>query len=156
MPKIVYLNDAAVAAIEDWLETRSDDYDELFLTNRSVPYARPKKNSGGQLKTGFNAARRRAAEIMAKDPKDGGWDDRERAAVMQAVTPHWGRHNLTSPLLAEGQSKESIKNDLGWSSIEMVERHGHDLPGLGKARANLVQFGSDTKLTHTKKKKAKK
>jgi hypothetical protein len=72
------------------------------------------------------------------------------------LAPSSASSNLTSHLLAQGQLKEAIKNDLGWSSVEMVERYGHDLPGLGKARANLVQFGSDTNLTHAKKKKAKK
>lgn len=155
-PRIVYLNDTAVEAITNWLKSRKDDYDELFLTNKGVPYARPKKKGGGITKTAYRGARKRAAKILAKPIKDGGWGLPERAKVMLQVTPHWARHNMTSHRLAKGESKEAIKDDLGWSSIEMVERYGHDLAGMGKARANLVQFKTDTFLTRDKIKKLKK
>lgn len=155
-PRIVYLNDSAVEAITDWLKSRKDDYDELFLTNKGAPYSRPRNKAGGITKTAYRGARRRAAKILAKLPKDGGWGLPERAKVMLQVTPHWARHNMTSHRLAKGESKEAIKDDLGWSSIEMVERYGHDLAGMGKAHANLVQFKTDTILTRGKIKKLKK
>jgi hypothetical protein len=159
-PKIVWLNDAAAKAVRFCLVGRDDEHDALFLTNRGTPYSRGKNVAGNAIKTAFNNAKERAAKIIEASVNEGGWGDKERARVLRTVTPHWARHNLTSHLLAAKQSKDSIKDDLGWSSIDMVERYGHDMPGLGKSRANLVQFeisvDSDTLLTRANKMKAEK
>ncbi len=139
-PRIVFLNDSAVAEIESWLESREDDFDALFLTHRLVPYKRTKKGRGGQTRTAWKITCAAAAKIIEEE-----WKLPERAKVMRQATPHWARHNMTSHLLASGEDDERVRDFMGWSSKAMVERYGWDLPEAGKKRANIVQFG--TKLT---------
>jgi len=150
-PRIVYLNDMAIDYLTTWLETREDSFEALFLTQAGKPYKRPKKKRGGILKTGYKAAARRAAEVMEKEAeeieqkghKQLAEDLRDRANVMRQVSPHWARHNMTSHRLAAGETREETKEQMGWSDVGLVKRYEGDLTGLGKAKANLVQFGGE-------------
>lgn len=71
---------------------------------------------GGIIKSAFKSAKEKAAKILEAEDKE------DRAKVMRKVTPHRARHNKTSHLLNEGLSKQEVKDMMGWSSIEMVDR----------------------------------
>ncbi len=70
-----------------------------------VPYARRDDHGGGQIKTGFNAACRRAG--------------------IEDFSPHCCRHTWATWLYAETRDLLKLKELGGWKSLAMVERYAH-------------------------------
>jgi integrase len=99
----------------------------VFLTNRGEPYWSSGRNSGGQIKTGWRNALRRAR----LDPE---------------LTPHDLRHTWASWHYARYKDLLRLKQDGGWSSVELVERYAH-LMSEGSAGA-IQSFLEAAKHTH--------
>lgn len=75
---------------------------------RSLPYHKP-KSGGGQIKTAFAAALR-------------------RAGLDVALTPHALRHSWASWHYALDHDLLKLKQEGGWSSLALVERYAHLMP----------------------------
>lgn len=152
-----------------YLNHRTDSHDALFLTDAGEPYLRPKRQAGFQTKTAWRTLRQKVAAIIrrlarlkayqASSLNGDEWEDmmsksrelRERAEVVETVTPHWGRHNLASHAFIKGMDTEKVKRLGNWQSNEMVARYQHLRPGYGKELANLVQFPKAQKVARKPK-----
>jgi len=79
----------------------------VFLTNRGVPYSRTarEENCGGQIKSGFNGACRRAGIID--------------------FTPHDLRHTWATWHYQANCDLASLQTLGGWKSVKMVMRYAH-------------------------------
>lgn len=86
------------------------DHDEgmVFLNHQGKPYVDRKRESGGQIKTAFRGACRRA--------------DIENA------TPHTLRHTWASWFYAASKDPLRLRTEGGWKSLSQVERYAHLVP----------------------------
>jgi integrase len=87
----------------------------VFLTQRGEPYANNGRRFGGQIKTAWRGALRRAG----LDPK---------------LTPHDLRHTWASWHYALNRDLLLLKAEGGWETLSMVERYAHLIPA-GQAEA---------------------
>lgn len=83
--------------------------ERVFATAHGAPYADRARQGGGQIKTGWKAALRRAG----LDPE---------------LTPHDLRHTWASWHYALHHDVLALKEAGGWSSVTLVERYAHLLP----------------------------
>ena len=94
----------------------------VFRTGSGAPYAvRDSYGGGGQIKTAWRGARRRA--VLDND-----------------VTPHDLRHTWASWHYALHHDLLALKTEGGWSSVTLVERYAHLLPA-GHEAAIRAFFG---------------
>lgn len=82
---------------------------EIFRTQRGEPYESKERQEGGQIKHGWQAALRRAG--------------------LEGFTPHDLRHTWATWHYAKHRDLLRLKVEGGWSSIELVERYAHLMPG---------------------------
>jgi integrase len=147
------LPDSLVALLKSYLATRKDSYDALFLTNRGVPYVRPKRKRSSVYKTMWrNLAKRvaRTLEMRAEEAElrgDPGLAQRlrDRAAQCRKVTGHWGRHNMVSRAIVLGKSDREIMQLTGHKTARMLTRYSHLKVGPRKILANSVDFAMEAK-----------
>lgn len=109
----------------------------VFLTGDLKPYRDTRGKHGGQIKTGFNAARRRAVAVLITQGR--GAD----AALLAKVTPHWLRHNFASQVMAATGDGILVRDALGWASGRMVDRYVHLAPGRLDRAALALPFGTN-------------
>ncbi len=76
-----------------------------FRTHIGLPYERRSDNGGGQIKTGFVAACRRAG--------------------IEDFSPHCCRHTWATWHYAANRDLLALKELGGWKTIAMVERYAH-------------------------------
>jgi integrase len=146
--------------LRDYLETRDDDYDALFLTELGEPYLRPKKQRGFIVKTAWKGMRKRVVRVierLARMKATQGDDKaasylRGRAEVCAAVTPHWGRHNVASHILRKGRSEKEAQRAGGWASAAMLKRYAHLSSEAEKELANEMTFKARAIRVQSKKK----
>jgi integrase len=139
------LDPTAVAILKDYLKWRGKLHDReapLFLTYRREPYTDNGKASGGQNKTGFRAAKRRAAQKLledgeaayaklmkagrskaAQDARQGAQADAE---LIQRMTQHWFRHMLAQRWLR--RDPRATMEQGGWLDIRSVMGYSADAP----------------------------
>jgi hypothetical protein len=139
------LDPTAVAILKDYLKWRghlTDREAPLFLTHRRKPYTFNGRNGGGQNKTAFNAAKRRArAAILARaaaeekrlraaGQRKAAAAARDRAAadalLIGKVTQHWFRHLLATKWLR--RDPRAAMEQGGWLDIRSVIGYSHDVP----------------------------
>jgi integrase len=84
---------------------------EIFRTQRGEAYESKGRQEGGQIKHGWQAALRRAGLAGA------------------GFTPHDLRHTWATWHYALHRDLLRLKVEGGWSSIELVERYAHLMPG---------------------------
>lgn len=166
------LDPTAVGVLREYLKWRGKLHDRegpLFLTFRRQPYTDNGKAGGGQNKTGFNAAKRRAAAAIlavgkathvrltkagqrkaAAEARDQAGAD---AALIGKVTQHWFRHALAQKWLR--RDPRSAMEQGGWLDIRSVMGYSHDAPEYRRQLVNeLDDMG--TKLTRGAEPKPKK
>lgn len=97
----------------------------VYRTNRGTPYGDRDRQGGGQIKTGWKAALRRAG----LDP---------------ALTPHDLRHTWASWRYAVDRDLLALKVEGGWSSVTLVERYAHLMPAGHEAGIEAFWHGRDT------------
>ena len=83
---------------------------QVFRTQKGTPYADHGRQGGGQIKTAWKSALGRAT----LDPE---------------LTPHSLRHSWASWHYAVHRDLLALKLEGGWSSVALVERYAHLLPG---------------------------
>jgi hypothetical protein len=141
--------------LRDYLKLRGKLHDReapLFLTFRRQPYTDNGKAGGGQNKTGFNAAKRRAAAAIlaagkatharltkagqrksAAEARDQAGAD---AALIGKVTQHWFRHALAQKMLR--RDPRSAMEQGGWLDIRSVMGYSHDAPEYRRQLVNEI------------------
>ncbi len=139
------LSPTAVAILKDYLNWRgklADREGPLFLTYRRKPYADNGRAYGGQNKTAFKAARRRAigsiqgaaeakaAQLSAagktKDAEAVRDQAQADAVLLGRVTQHWFRHLLATCLLR--RDPRAAMEQGGWLDIRSVIGYAQDVP----------------------------
>ncbi|MCK7615224.1 tyrosine-type recombinase/integrase [Roseibium sediminicola] len=137
------LHPTAAAILRDYIEWRGRLHEReapLFLTYKRKPYSDNGGSSGGQNKTGFKAAKRRAAAAVLQDAQERArkqrdpkrrqaiLDDAEAdAALLKSVTQHWFRHMLASRMLRDGDIRAAMEQG-GWLDPRSVIGYTHDVP----------------------------
>jgi Phage integrase family len=138
------LNPTAVKILKEYLKWRGmlqDREAPLFLTFRRRPYTHNGKSYGGQNKTAFRAARRRACaaiiaagECEAARLRAAGKPRAASAALEQAtadaallgrVTQHWFRHLLATRLIRS--DPRATMEQGGWLDIRSVMGYVQDV-----------------------------
>jgi len=91
---------------------------EIFRTQRGLAYAPKERQEGGQIKKGWQAALRRAE--------------------LEGFTPHDLRHTWATWHYALHRDLLLLKVEGGWSSITLVERYAHLMPGDCRAEIEAL------------------
>ncbi len=147
------LDSTAVATLKEYLAWRGKLHDReapLFLTHRRKPYIDNGRAGGGQNKTGFNAAKRRAAAAIIAAGKAEAAHCAKRgdsisaaaaceraaadAALIGKVTQHWFRHLLATKWLR--RDPRAAMEQAGWLDIRSLMGYAADVP---EYRRQLVQ-----------------
>lgn len=97
----------------------------VFVTHHGAGYSNRNRNGGGQIKTAWKAAVRRAG----LDPE---------------LTPHDCRHTWASWHYAVHRDLLALKVEGGWSSVALVERYAHLLPAGHEAEIRRWWHGDET------------
>jgi integrase len=137
------LHPTAARILRDYVKWRGRLHEReapLFLTHRKKPYRDTGGAWGGQNKTGFNAAKRRAAEAVLEEAGEraGQEPDKQRrqqileearadAQLLRSVTQHWFRHMLASRMLRDGDIRAAMEQG-GWLDMRSVIGYAHDVP----------------------------
>ena len=130
----------AVAA----LSTIAGRTGRVFRRPDGEPYSDKARLGGGQVKTGWAAACRRA-ELPGKWVTMKGAGERRWQPV---ATPHTCRHTYASWHYAMHRDLLRLKIEGGWASTNLVERYAHLTPGTMKGQIeNWLTSG--TILTHS-------
>lgn len=155
------LNPTAVAILKDYLEWRGNLNDReapLFLTYRRQPYTDNGRSYGGQNKTAFRAAKRRAIDGILKAAEKNAAHllaDTQTTTAMKAadairqqaeadvqllgrMTQHWFRHMLATRLLRK--DPRAAMEQGGWLDIRSVVGYAQDVP---EHRRQLVVDADD-------------
>ncbi|MBO9457922.1 tyrosine-type recombinase/integrase [Labrenzia sp. R5_0] len=151
------LHPSAAQILREYVEWRGKLHEReapLFLTFRRKPYTDTGGAWGGQNKTGFNAAKRRAAETLLKDAEEQAAEIRDKkrreqflqeaeadAALLRSVTQHWFRHMLASRMLRDGDIRAAMEQG-GWLDPRSVIGYTHDVPEFRRrVVSNFDDFG---------------
>jgi hypothetical protein len=149
------LSPYAAGVMRDYLNWRGALHDRdgaLFLTPQGRPYKNNGKAWGGQNKTGFNGAKRRARRTLLKRSFEASraarraghreqalsilLEGRADVRLLRKVTQHWFRH-----LLATRMAHLDLRSTMdqgGWDDHRSVLGYVHDVPE--RRRALVAQF----------------
>jgi hypothetical protein len=135
----------------DWRGRLHDRDGPLFLTPRKLPYRDNGRDGGGQNKTGFNAAKRRARRRLlqqafteARKLRNVGERDhaldvllaaRNDARLLRKVTQHWFRHMLATRM--QNTPGDGMQQG-GWQDYRSFKGYVHDVPE--RRRAIVASF----------------
>lgn len=97
----------------------------VFRTGSGAAYSDRNRQGGGQIKTGWKAALR-------------------RAGLAAELTPHDLRHTWASWHYAVHHDLLLLKQEGGWSSVVLVERYAHLMPAGHEAEIAAFWHGRDT------------
>jgi hypothetical protein len=149
------LDRTAVAILKEYLVWRGDLHDRLaplFLTYKRIPYVFNGRAYGGQNKTAFRAAKRRAAKFI----RDAGEIEYRRllqlgrrklaieareqsnadADLLVSVTQHWFRHMLATKLVR--LDPRAAMEQGGWLDYRSVMAYAHDAPAHRRELINAM------------------
>lgn len=105
--RVVFLSDRARSAVQDYIKSRKDMDDALF-----VRYGR-KANDGGDLRLSPRAVQRLLKTYAVK------------AGITRKVTPHVIRHSFATDLLSNGADLRSVQALLGHANIGTTQIYTH-------------------------------
>lgn len=113
----------------------------VFLTDEGEPYEDRGKSDGGQIKTAFRGAMRRAGLAVAAEVTP--WVDRrgiarERVTWEYPFTPHTCRHTWASWFYGISKDPMRLMVEGGWSSLTLVQRYAHLMPSELRFDVSMV------------------
>lgn len=111
-PRIVFLSERAVNAIEKYLSVRDDNYDPLFLNH----------GRGKQTDDILEGEKRRLSTVMIQYLVR---NYARKAGIIKKVTPHVLRHSFATELLINGADIRSVQEMLGHASITTTQIYTH-------------------------------
>jgi hypothetical protein len=149
------LHPTAADILRDYAKWRGNLRDReahFFLTYRKRPYRDNGRDGGGQNKTGFNAAKRRArrdlladafaaARAFRKAGDRGGALDRlltakDDARLLRRLTQHWFRHLLATRM--RGDLRAGMEQG-GWLDERSIMGYIHDVPAARRAAVDAFE-----------------
>ena len=108
-PRIVFLSEKACTILNDYLNTRADNFEPLFVNNgRNIDIA---DQEGLRLSTVS------IQSIVRKYAL--------KAGIVKKVTPHTLRHSYATNLLMNGADLRSVQEMLGHSSVTTTQIYTH-------------------------------
>ncbi len=108
-PRIVFLSTKAAERIKDYLKTREDNFNPLFVNNlKNADILQPEKR---RLTTVSIQSLVRKYAL--------------KAGIIKKVTPHTLRHSYATELLINGADIRSVQEMLGHSSITTTQIYTH-------------------------------
>lgn len=108
-PRIVFLSTKAAERIRDYLKTREDNFNPLFVNNlKNADILQPEKR---RLTTVSIQSLVRKYAL--------------KAGIIKKVTPHTLRHSYATELLINGADIRSVQEMLGHSSITTTQIYTH-------------------------------
>lgn len=116
--RLALLPPAAVAALAS---LEGLHHGRVFRRDDGEPYVDREREGGGQIKTAFITACRRADL--------GSWEEHQGERVfVPDVTPHSLRHTWASWFYAVTKDLKLLQAEGGWLTLRMVERYSHLVP----------------------------
>jgi integrase len=107
--RVLSLPVRVVSSLQALLAERSKRQDQVFLTHKDLPYTDVDRTHGGQIKTGFKNALK-------------------RANLASTLRLHDLRHTWATWQYALTKDPLRMMTDGGWTSMRMVERYSHLMP----------------------------
>lgn len=120
----------------------------VFRRPDGEPYADKERLEGGQIKTAWRTACRRADLVVPVLDEHGKpkLDARKRPVVKPTVTPHDCRHTWATWLYAESRNLRLLMELGGWRTMQMVTRYAHVNPDHLRPAIDLLP-GAETGKT---------
>lgn len=112
--RIVFLSDRAAEFIQEYLQTRKDNYKPLFISASNRSKNLVDVTGGGEH---FRLQRDTVEKLVQKYRRDAG--------IIKNVTPHTLRHTFATELLKNGADIRSVQEMLGHSSITTTQIYTH-------------------------------
>lgn len=113
--RIVFLSDRAKSWIKDYLDSRDDNYNPLFLNHGRT---RNRKKDDLDLKGEHRRLTEYTIQEMVRTTA-------YKAGIIKHVTPHTLRHTFATELLINGADIRSVQEMLGHSSITTTQIYTH-------------------------------
>ena len=113
--RIVFLSDRAKQWLKEYLDSRDDNFDPIFLNHRR---ARQKRKDDLDLKGEHRRLTEYTIQEMVRVTS-------YKAGITKHVTPHTLRHSFATELLLNGADIRSVQELLGHSSITTSQIYTH-------------------------------